>query len=754
MAEKDRPLSTGLSLSDLRSWDMTLLNRYKPHYHMVNKACSLCALGPCDLMNSRRGACGQNLETFIAREALMLAVTGAAAHAAHARDVVTRLMETQGADFALDLGQWVNILMPITEIVYGSRPAHLKDLPPVLGYIESQIVRLLASAHFGGESSSLDLESKILHAGTMDILSMEIAEVAQISGHNFPKGDAETPVVLIGNPGTSGNKPVILCVGHHSDVGLRVMDRIDKTCPDNDIEVAALCCTAHDMVRGRSADANTLTIIGNIREQLSFARSGCADIVVADQQCIRHDLLSETLKTGAFFISTSDQTSAGLPDETDMEMQELAAVLFDRPLRGVFISDPEKAAELAIAIARRYGKTAKPSTRDKNSLWQLTLACNNCGLCTRYCPVSLPVSDAVFSAQKLIIDSNSTGNEMSESSVKTFDGIYEKCLLCGRCDSVCPAHIPVMSLIESSCKTAEKQAQRSMRIGRGPIDDYEIKSTGPSIVLGDIPGVVAFLTCPEYPDGREAVSWMADNLAQNGYIVLAAGCAAMDMATADNNVYLKFPGTFDMGSVINTGSCVSSSNVIGALIKVASIFLHRRLDRNHEEIADYILNRIGAAGVLWGGITPKSFSASAGANRLGIPVIFGPQGRKFRRTLEGNPDADGVFDSRTGRKMPAGLMPPHLSVIANTKEEALLEIVRLCIRPNDTTKGRSTKLRNYLRFSKSFFGAVPQDLAGFVRVNEDLPEEARVELMASLKSSNWQASFIPDPTLLRRLVRI
>ncbi|MEK6672871.1 MAG: 4Fe-4S dicluster domain-containing protein [Nitrospirota bacterium] len=752
MAEKDISIKTGLSLSDLRTWDMTLLNRYKPHYHMVNKACSLCALGPCDLMNGRRGACGQDLETFIAREALILAVTGAAAHAAHARDVVTRLIEAHGADLALDLGEWVNILMPITEIVYGSRPGHLKDLLPVLGYIESQIVRLLASTHFGGESSSLDLESKIFHAGTMDILSMEIAEVAQISGYKFPKGDAETPMATIGRHGISGNKPVILCIGHHSDVGLRVMDKVDKTCLDHDIEVAALCCTAHDMARGMSG-MSSFTIIGNIREQLSFTRSGRADIVVADQQCIRHDLLAETLKTGAFFISTSDQTSAGLPDETDMDIQELATVLIDRPVRGVFISDPEKAAELAVAIAKRYGKIAKPSNGNENSLWRSTLTCNNCGLCTRYCPVSLPVSDAVFTAQKSIRDSDNTGSEMPASAVKTFDGIYDKCLLCGRCDSACPGQIPVMSLIESSYKTNDKRAERMMRIGRGPIDDYEIKSTGPSIVLGDIPGVVAFLTCPEYPDGREAVSWMADTLAQNGYIVLAAGCTAMDMATGDNNVYLKFPGTFDMGSIINTGSCVSSSHAIGALIKIASIFLHRRLDRNHEEIADYILNRIGATGVLWGGITPKSFSASAGANRLGIPVIFGPQGKKFRRTLEGNPDADGVFDSRTGRKMQSGLMPPHLSVVANTKEEALVEIVRLCIRPNDTTKGRRTKLSNYLRLSKSFFGAIPHDLANFVRVADDLPDESRDELMAFLKSNNWQASFIPDPTLLRRLVR-
>lgn len=763
----------GSGLADMREWDMTLLQRYRPRYHMVNHACTLCALGPCDLNKGRRGACGQDLETFIAREALLLAVTGAAAHAAHARDVVTRLIADNGADFTLDLGEWIQILMPITQIVVGSRPRLLRDLLPVMAYIDSQIVRLLSSAHFGGESNKLDLESKTLHAGTMDIVAMEVADVAQISGYNFPKGEKDTPLIQIGMKGLSHDKPLILCVGHHSDVGWRIMNKIDMEGLNMAIEVAGLCCTAHDMARENEHNLD-LKIVGNLRNQLSFVRSGRADIVVTDQQCIRLDLMSEALRTGAFFIAASDQSCAGLPDETNTDTEEIASTLFDRPMRAVFISDPEKAASLSVAIARRYGRItlsskikipqynggknekAEPSkieiVSSFDSLCASAKFCNDCGLCTHHCPINLPVSKAVYIAGEIISNSPEATADVVLSAKRAFANIHPLCIACGRCDSACPRQIPVMSLIESS---GDKAATQSgwMRIGRGPIDDYEIKSTGPSIVLGDIPGVIAFLTCPEYHDGKDSVSWMARILAECGYIVMAAGCAAMDLGIGEDNVYRQFPGTFDMGSVINTGSCVSSSHAIGALVKVASIFLHRRLDGNYTEIADYILNRIGAVGILWGGITPKSFSASAGANRLGIPVIFGPQGYRFRRTLEGNKNADGVFDARSGRHARGGLTPSHLSIVANTREEALIQAVKLCIRPNDTTRGRQTKLRNYIDLSKSLLGEMPGDISDFVRVYDDIPEEMREELIKLLNTTDWQPSFIPDPTLLQRLVR-
>lgn len=733
----------GFGIAEMRNWDMKLLERYRPVYHAVNHACSLCALGPCDLRNNRRGACGQDIETFIAREALILAVTGASAHAAHARDVVKCLVREKGRDFPINLGEWAQITMPITQIVAGIRPKKIGDLLPLLGYIDSQIVRLLASTHFGGESSALDLESKTLHAGTMDILSMEIADVAQISGYDFPKGDPDAPLVPIGSMNIPDNKPLILCIGHHSAVGQSIIDVIDDAGLPDEIEVAALCCTAHDMARAGSNKDRVLSIIGNIREQLRFIRTGRPDIVVVDQQCVRLDLLPEIKSIGAFFIATSDMTCAGMPDSTERDPAELAIEMVNGQKSGVFISETGKAAMLSVEIAKQLDNA--PSRKKTGKRFGTAGDCTACGLCTKHCPMGLPVSERVYSLKESLPDAGK-----QEAAHAELSELYAKCIGCAKCDAACPENIQVMSLIETS---SGKKPDGWIRMGRGQIDDYEIKNTGPSIVLGDIPGVVAFLTCPDYPDGTDSVSWMAKELAEQGYIVLAAGCAAIDIGIGDDGLYRKFHGRFDIGGIINTGSCVSSAHTIGAVIKVASIFLHRELDGNYAEIADYILNRIGAVGVLWGGITPKSFSASAGANRLGIPVVFGTHGYKFRRMLEGRDEKGNILNARSGKIVTNRLSPLHLAVVVHKKEEALIEIARLCIRPNDTTKGRQTKLRNYIGFSKTFRGKMPEDIIDYLRVVDDMPEEYHEELTVLMNSGNWQPSFIPDPTILESLVR-
>jgi acetyl-CoA decarbonylase/synthase complex subunit alpha len=101
----------------------------------------------------------------------------------------------------------------------------------------------------------------------------------------------------------------------------------------------------------------------------------------------------------------------------------------------------------------------------------------------------------------------------------------------------------------------------------------------------------------------------------------------------------------------------------------------------------------------------------------------------------------------------ASLAPAQLCTVAQTKEEALIEAVRLCIRPNDTTWGRQTKLRHYIELSETLLGETPRDVADWVRVEDDLPEERKAELFRMLEKSGWQPSFIPDPTLLEDLVR-
>lgn len=88
----------------------------------------------------------------------------------------------------------------------------------------------------------------------------------------------------------------------------------------------------------------------------------------------------------------------------------------------------------------------------------------------------------------------------------------------------------------------------------------------------------------------------------------------------------------------------------------------------YEEIADYIINRVGAVIIPWGAFTQKAFATAAGSARLGIPVIFGSSGERY----------------------------------------------------------------------------------GFIF---DIPDEFKVEIGAHLEQTNWKMSCIPDPTLLKRMVR-
>ncbi|MGB9629312.1 MAG: acetyl-CoA decarbonylase/synthase complex subunit alpha, partial [Thermodesulfobacteriota bacterium] len=71
-------------ISDLRSWDMRLLQTYKPFYAPFCDLCCFCTYGKCDLTEGRRGACGIDIATQQARFVLLACLMGCSAHAAHA----------------------------------------------------------------------------------------------------------------------------------------------------------------------------------------------------------------------------------------------------------------------------------------------------------------------------------------------------------------------------------------------------------------------------------------------------------------------------------------------------------------------------------------------------------------------------------------------------------------------------------------------------------------------------------------------
>jgi acetyl-CoA decarbonylase/synthase complex subunit alpha len=155
-------------------------------------------------------------------------------------------------------------------------------------------------------------------------------------------------------------------------------------------------------------------------------------------------------------------------------------------------------------------------------------------------------------------------------------------------------------------------------------------------------------------------------------------------------------------------------------------------------------------------MSQKAAAIAAGFWRLGVPVVVGPHGTKYRRMLLGRADHDKdwyVNDRRSGEPVYVGPAPEHLFFAAETKEEAMVMVSKLCMRPNDTTKGRAIKLTHYIDLHKRMFGTIPDDIPRYVRTMTDVPVTMKEEVARILMQADWKERPIPDPTLLSRPVR-
>ncbi|MBS7654253.1 CO dehydrogenase/acetyl-CoA synthase complex subunit epsilon [Candidatus Bathyarchaeota archaeon] len=733
------------SITDLREWDLKILQRYKPFYMPFCDVCCLCTFGKCDLTGDKRGACGLNMAGQQSRIVLLACCIGAATHISHARHLVDHLIEKFGRDHPINVGGLnVEVEAPVTRLVCGVKPKTLSDLEDVLNYVERELTRLLSATHTGQEESNIDFESKVFHAGMIDQVGMEVADIAQVSALGFPKADPEAPLAEIGFGVADITKPVILVIGHNVPSAAEIVDYLMENGLYGGVEVTGLCCTAHDITRYNPR----AKIVGPISWQLRFIRSGIPDVIVVDEQCIRADTLIEAQRIKAPVIATSDVNCLGLPDRTKDDVDKIVRDLASGASLGALILDPAKAGEVAVkttllAAPKRMKFKAIPDT---SSIIEDAKRCRKCNECRRACPNDLPIPEALARA--------------SDGNLEPLANLYEECIGCARCESACPIGLQIHSFIVKAAERRVKEEKYKIRVGRGAIQDVEIREVGGPIVLGEIPGVVAFVGCANYPKGGIEVAEMAMEFARRRYIVVSSGCAAMSIAMHKDeegkSPYEIFSGRFDAGGLVNVGSCVANSHIAGAAIKIASIFAKRRLRGNYEEIADYILNRVGAVGVAWGAMSQKAASIASGFWRLGVPVIVGPHGLKYRRMLLGRKDKPEdwyVYDARTGDKVYAGPAPEHLFYGAETKEEAMVMIAKLCMRPNDTTKGRAIKLTHYIDLSKRLFGVIPDDVHLFVRTLADVPITMRDEIIKILEDKGWKENIIPDPTLLPRLVR-
>ncbi|KKM68168.1 hypothetical protein LCGC14_1463560, partial [marine sediment metagenome] len=300
------------------------------------------------------------------------------------------------------------------------------------------------------------------------------------------------------------------------------------------------------------------------------------------------------------------------------------------------------------------------------------------------------------------------------------------------------------------------------RSGRGPILDTEIRNVGAPIVLGEIPGIIAIIGCSNYAHSIRELYILAEEFLIRNYIVCVSGCAAMDIGLVTDEegktLYERFPGDFDRGGLVNVGSCVANAWITGAAIKVANIFARRPLRGNFEEIADYILNRLGAVGVAWGAYSQKAASIASMANGLGIPAVIGPHGAEYRRMYLGRSDDEEswkVYNARDGTEGHiVGPGPEHLLTPAESIEQAICLVAKLAIRAADNSKGRMIKLSHWIDLERKYKGVqFPNDLEKFVRVETDIPINMKTEIQEFLKEKGWEPKEIVDPTLLKRMCR-
>jgi len=733
-------------ITDLREWDFTLLQRYKPFYMPFCDVCCLCTFGKCDLSGDKRGACGLDMAAQQSRIVLLSCCIGAATHTAHARHLVEYLIEKHGRNSPIDVGGLtVDIEAPVTRLVCGIRPKTLKDLEDALDWCEGEVTHLLSATHTGQEGSNLDFESKVLHAGMVDQVGMEVADMAQISAYDFPKADPEAPLTEIGWGVADVTKPVILVIGHNVPSAAGIVDYLTDNGLYNAVEVVGICCTAIDMTR---YSPQMTKIVGPISWQLRYIRSGLADLIVVDEQCIRADALVEAQKVKAPVIASSPKNCLGLENRTQSSASDIISDLVEGKAPGALVLDPEKVGEVAVktvmAVAPRRAKFK--IIPEKEEIVEAAQHCTQCNLCMRACPNNQPIPDAMKAA--------------AQGDLNPLAQILENCVGCARCDSACPNDFPLHSFMVKAGEQSLAEEKFKIRVGRGAIQDVEIREVGGPIVLGEIPGVVALVGCANYPRGGKEVAEIAEEFAKRRYIVVATGCAAMSIAMVKDEegktLYEKYPGSFSAGGILNVGSCVSNPHIAGAAIKIASIFAKRDLRANYEEIADYVLNRVGAVGLAWGAMSQKASSIASGFWRLGVPVIVGPHGSKYRRMLLGRKDKKEdwyVYDARTGERVYVGPCPEHLFTTAETKEEAMVMIAKLCMRANDTTRGRAIKLTHYIDLHRRLYGVMPDDIHLFVRSRADIPITMKDEILRILEEKKWTEVSIPDPTLLPRLIR-
>jgi acetyl-CoA decarbonylase/synthase complex subunit alpha len=721
--------------ADVAEQDRSLLDKYPPLYSQPQGVCADCASGPCNVKEGQ-GACGLESESYQGRLSLRKACRGCMTQMVASRELMNYALKRWPEDTPVSMGEILSISdhAPAVSVLSGLYPKTLTELNKALSYGEGQLAKLF-HASYAGIGPATEFESMVLHAGSVLMLSMGVAEMLKISCYGFISAANQElegieqfpPAKLAAGWGSiEAGKPVIAFVGDGFLPAWCAIDRLKQDGLTEQVEICGIGPAGDDIVRFY----DRCRIVAPMVRAGKAIRNGVFDVVVISPGCLPLDLLSEAARVDSKAIWVGHYATDDLADSTDDPVDKIVNALVSGQ-KAVWIRDVEKAGEVALKVAQGVKRNASYAISDDEAVKQAKGHKKDCDLCSMACPVGLPVSKAVA--------------QLAEGKWDAFFEVEKGCNFCGACEAACPSKVQLRDIIVAAERKQAAEDKFVMRPGRGAISITELLQSAFAVGWGSIPAMVTIFGCGDAH--KEEIAWLADELLVGGCMVFVAGCAGAEVARSfsemkKKHLFEQYPATCAARNLVNCGSCSAISQAVPMYLMLrpsGGIPLYG----NIPPLGDSISLGGAQSVIIWGALPDRMYAAAAAWARLGSTVIVGPASSlEWNRYLVGNRFDRSrwwVHHGETAKRREVEPVPEHLIVPVETVEEALTMLARSVLTVRDYRESRATHLEVMIDYYQRFYDELPEDWHLAVRSDFELPPRHRRRMVKLLEQDHgWE----------------